>query len=196
MGLAIVLAAVLTAGCGVLEPRDANPPDTGPDIPFENPVEPQIVLDNIEATLEAKSEINYRESLAPDFIATALGSSDNCGIVEDGWTREDEIDLTRLWTSTEATIALDWSPPPGGFDEFFDEGTSPDGEEQRRYEGIGYTLTITEGEQSITYSGLVNMYFREVAGVWIIYRWDDLDDGSSNFTWTRIRCVGQVELGP
>jgi hypothetical protein len=65
----------------------------------------------------------------------------------------------------------------------------------RYYRDLGYRLTFTLGGKSVTYSGLVDLYFEDDGGgLWFFTMWTDKRDGSSNRTWGWLRGRRRVEF--
>jgi hypothetical protein len=169
-------ALLFASGC-IFDTRDPDPPSDGQEIPYENPTEPRIVLSNTKATLELFSSGNYINALLPDFTVTPapIDEADWQGRT---WTVQQEQ------SATDAILAAARGTIP---DQTRDAGTGPGGERQEYYENLGYEIVFTQGAATVTYSGKANLYFREDAGIWRIYDWIDLEDGSGHPTWGRLR---------
>ncbi len=191
---ALLFLAVAGAGCGLLDTRDPEPPREIIEIPYETPDEPAVVLRNIEATLEAKSTINYETSLLEDFTfrPTDADAQDFEALLP--WTKEKEVAVTDAFLNDflieTGAVTLTWTVPS----QFLEAGQSPQGERQVYYQDLGYRLEFQLGDLTRVYSGECDLYFREtgVGNLWAIYDWQDKEDGSSNETWGRLRIDRRV----
>lgn len=192
--IALWFLALAGAGCGLLDTRDPEPPREIIEIPYETPDEPAVVLRNIEATLEAKSTINYETSLLEDFTFRPTDADAQDFEVLLPWTKAKEVSVTDAFLNeflTETgTVTLTWTVPS----QFLEAGQSPQGERQVYYQDLGYRLEFQLGDLTRVYSGECDLYFREsgVGNLWAIYDWQDKEDGSSNETWGRLRIDRRV----
>ncbi|MCA9728713.1 MAG: hypothetical protein R3E12_01325 [Candidatus Eisenbacteria bacterium] len=187
------LSLLAFAGCGVLDTRTAEPPDVTIEIPYSDPLEPGIVLDNIKATLQAKSTNNYGTSLHDDFTFQPADVDAADFAVNLPWTKDKEVAVTDAFLndflSETGLVGVTWDVPSSTLE----AGQSDTGERQVYYQDLGYTLTFQLGILTRTYSGSCDMYFREGAGgFWSIYDWQDKEDGSGNATWGRLRIDRRV----
>lgn len=189
-----VLLCGLSAGCGLLDTRDPEPPRVIIEIPYETPDEPIVVLRNIEATLEAKSTINYETSLTEDFTFLPTDADAQDFQANLPWTKAKEVAATDAFLndflSENGVVTLTWTVPAN----FLEAGQSPQGERQVYYQDLGYRLEFQLGGASRVYSGECDLYFREsgVGNLWAIYDWQDKEDGSSNASWGRLRIDKRV----
>lgn len=182
-----LLAALLTVVCGCLfstrEPEDSQ---GNGQVPFDNPTEPRLVLDNVRRTFAAKSITNYDRSLYTEFEFRPDPSDDIPPGFFEGWGRVEEVDGMAAVLSSAGTVVFTWTPagnpipvPGGDPDDLF-------------YEGLAYQMRFTNPGQTVTMSGRCDLYMRYVDGLYEIYRWDDIMDGSGNETLGMRRWKGPI----
>lgn len=183
-----------SAGCGLLDTRDPEPPRVIVEIPYETPDEPVKVLRNIKATLEAKSTINYETSLTEDFNFLPTDADAQDFQVNVPWTKAKEVAVTDAFLNDflneTGVVTLTWTVPAN----FLEAGQGPSGERQVYYQDLGYRLEFQLGAASRVYSGECDLYFREsgVGNLWAIYDWQDKEDGTTNAAWGRLRIDRKV----
>lgn len=183
----LIAAALLAALAGCLfstrEPEDS--PDTG-QIQFDTPTEPRLVLDNVRRTFAARSITNYDRSIFREFEFRPDPSDDIPDGFFDAWGRVEEIDGMAAVLSSEGTVTFTWTPAG-------DPIAVPDGDpDDRFYEGLAYQMRFTKAGKIVTMSGRCDLYMRYVDGLYEIYRWDDIMDGSGNETLGMRRWKGPV----
>lgn len=178
------------AGCP-FDPRPApvpcdpmtDPSCRGP-APFEPPLAPENVRNNIEAALERPTiDPNYRDSLnemfryIPDQAAAALATASECPTLFDNWNRDREIELAQ--TVFEASGGLRPTSVTVTFQTFMDSGELND--PRRRY-NVRYEVAITFVDSSMTPPTRTDRYgstakwdlFQDVlSSSWTLERWED-----------------------
>ncbi len=182
--MAGVLLAAL-AGClfSTREPEDS--PDTD-QVQFDTPTEPRLVLDNVRRTFVAKSITNYDRSLFGEFEFRPDPSDDIPPGFFDNWGRSEEIAGMAAVLSSEGAVVFTWTPAG-------DPIAVPDGDpDDRFYEGLAYQMRFTHANRTVTMSGRCDLYMSYVDGLYEIYRWDDIMDGSGNETLGMRRWKGPV----
>lgn len=178
-----MLLAILAAGCGLFDPREAETPGNENQIPWNPPLTMSVALKNIERTLEAKSVANYERSLATIFTV-AGDPTDLAEIGEDPflqWDRNQEVSVMSQILSTSATVTLNWTV-----------GDSAVVGENQYYKDIVYTLKFRWPNDDTIYSGKADLYFIEDNGQWYLSHWEDKRDGSGNPTWGMLRNDGSL----
>lgn len=180
---------LVTLGCGIFDTRDPEPPSDTEEIPFQNPIEPRIVLENTKATLERFSSGNYINALLEDFAFSPdpVDAADWDGRAwgkQQEQTATDAILRAARGGNGTGTLVLTWDVP----EQTRDAGTGPLGEPQEYYENLGYQIVFTQGTATVTYAGKANLYFRQGStGLWAIYNWEDLQEDDTHPTWGRLR---------
>jgi hypothetical protein len=95
-GRVLLVAFLLAAsvGCGIFEPRDANPPGSE-GTPWVSPTLPAQVFLNLESGLEDLTGVNYEKSLGDAFTFIPLQSDvDRLGAAAFAdWTKTVEVDF-------------------------------------------------------------------------------------------------------
>ena len=189
VGVAGILAVVATlglAGCP-FEPRDAPTPcDPLTDIncrapaPFEPPLAPENVRNNIEAALERPTvEPNYKDSLnelfryLPDL--DVLNADPACFV---NWNRTIEVDLIR--TVLEAAAGIRPKTVTVSFPLFQDSGELND--PRRRY-NVRYEVALTFTDSTMAPPVRIDRYgatakwdfVRDTLNSsWTLERWEDI----------------------
>jgi hypothetical protein len=184
--LALVLVAASGMGC-IFDTRTPDPPGD-PPIPWINPTEPRLVLENIKVTLNRKSASNYTRSLSDDFAfepdVTDAGTVGESFFA--GWNKDREGAAFSQIVNSAGTINFIWTPKG-------DPLSVPDKPEDKYYENIVYSMQFAKTQPepgNITFSGKADLYLRETGGVWAVYKWVDKRDGSTNSTLGMARYTG------
>ena len=172
-----VLVLLMVAGGCVLEPREAEAPDSEDGGTWITPNLPKDVFVNLITGLAAAANSNYERSLDQDFTfiplpedVSALGSE-----VFEGWNKEIEMGmLTRL----------------KGI--FLGERTIQFGDENMVFElenvEVGYaefegeyviTLEPGDGSPIETYAGRAIFFLEKPTQGWVLTRWEDIDVSGS-----------------
>ena len=178
--MALIIAALtllMAAGGCVLEPREAESPDSGDEGTWITPNLPKDVFVNLTTGLAADANSNYERSLDQNFIfiplpedVSALGSE-----VFEGWNKEIEMEmLTRLKGIFLGERAI----------QFGDENMVFDREDELlgRWEFEGeYIITLDPGDGSPieTYSGRAIFYLEKQTQGWMLTKWEDIDVSGS-----------------
>jgi hypothetical protein len=183
-GILVVVATLGLVGCP-FEPRDAPTPcDPLTDIncrapaPFESPLAPENVRNNIKAALERPTvEPNYKDSLDEMFRYIPnlfTGSDDPCFV---NWNRETEVDLMR--TVLEAAVGIRPKTVTVSFPRF--EETAELSPPRLRYT-VRYEVVLTFTDSTLTpptrsdrYGATANWDFirDELNSSWTLERWED-----------------------
>jgi len=184
-GILTVIATLGLAGCP-FEPRDAPTPcdpetdiNCRPPAPFESPLAPENVRNNIEAAFERPTvEPNYRNSLndlfryIPDEFN---GSTDPCF---ENWNREVEVDVVRR--VLEASVGIRPTSVAVSFPLFQDSGelNLP----RLRY-NVRYEVVLTFTDSTLTppirtdrYGAIAKWDFirDDLNSSWTLERWEDI----------------------
>ena len=94
-----------------------------------------------------------------------------------------------LASAGNATVELRWAFTPDQPDSI-----PPEGEIGWWYKELSYRLVFTEGADSVAYAGLVDLYFQDDDGTYLITRWaDKTDRQGGDHTWGWLRYQAEVE---
>jgi hypothetical protein len=180
----LLVALLLQGGCSLFEPRKAEEPGGGEQVPWDPPTSMAVALRNIERALEAKSLTNYDRSLAQTFVfepdpvdVSEIGSNP----FED-WDREQEVATMSQILATSAEISLEWTVRDSVIVSV----------SEAYYEDLGYRLVFSWGDRDTIFSGNADLYFVEDNNQWFLSRWVDKRDGSGHLTWGRLRNQGSL----
>jgi hypothetical protein len=185
--LGLILVA-LAAGC-ILQPREAEDPNSNSGPVWVQPVYLGNALGNMERSLESKVLTNYGRSFSSVIFVLELDPTDLADLGEnrfDPWSAAQEEQLmTGILNQTPATLSVTWT-----VGDSLEESSSV-----RYYRDLRYRLTFFQAGISVVYSGLVDLYFTDDGtGSWYVTRWVDKRDGSANPTWGWLRGRNQVEF--
>jgi hypothetical protein len=186
LGGLILFGMILASSC-VFTPRDpAEPSDN--NVEWIRPIEPEAVIVNMEAAIEARQALNYENSLADDFDFTpsTFDSLEAATGYFDDWGKARELaSIDRLYTQVDS-LRLEWHFDPNeDLDEFGDYAIVT----LERYQlFVSYT-----GSDQVVFEGSARMYLRDIGGQWFLYLWDELGEDFDN-SWGRMRA--NLEIAP
>lgn len=190
MGLIVMVGGALVlalSACGLFDIRDEVPPSVGTCGQGESPTSSDIVLENLAASIECRSDGSglFAQSITDGFWLD-LDDQDafdlnQLGVPRDSINRSDVISAQeRIATAVEF---------PDSFRFVFTPVVPQDqGGSQVYYEFMPYRLEMyqTDGDSVVLttqYSGTVDLTVSEQqTGTWAISRWADHKDGSFNST--------------
>lgn len=186
--LLCLMVTGLLGGC-LFTPREPGVP-VGEEVEWKSPTEPAIVLENITASIEANRLVNYGRSFHEEKIEMEFDAADqSAGDPElfSDWTNVDEELRMRGIMPEEGltTIELSWDIP----DDLFEPN-----ENEAYYENLGYRLVFGQGSKQIVYEGIVELWFFDQNGEWVIHKWlDERKPGSDQHSWGYLRLKNVIE---
>ena len=181
----------LSACTGAWNPSDACDPDPCSALPWTDPITPQKVLINVQVAFSAKSVANYERSLSSDF--TFLPAAADRDLVTasdptffDGWNKQREIaTFLSVFQQSDGAVTFTWGPPIPGIESMLTDSEDPGG--GRYFHNLKYRMVFQRVGADTTISGLVDLYLRDEAAGWSIYKWIDQQDGLGNATLGLVR---------
>lgn len=189
-GVAVV--ALLFGPSCFLDPREPDPP-TEVEVPFDSPVTPQTVLKNMRVALNAKSVTTYERSLSDDYRFRPDPSDSlqvsNPAIFNDFNKAEERNAWTQIFADTtkvRVTVAYRWNPPSGA-ESALQTQPADDGTNGQFFKDLAYEIKFTKTGTTVIFGGRVDLYLREDAGLWSVYRWKDERDETYPTTSGRLR---------
>ena len=174
--VAFLLAA--SAGCGIFEPRDANPPGSE-GTPWVSPTLPAQVFLNLESGLEDLTGVNYEKSLGDAFTFIPLQSDvDRLGAAAFAdWTKTVEVEVTQKILGDATKVAVSFINPEQIRNEAdFADFRAP-------YELI---VTYTRGDVD-TLKAVAQFDMQRLGQGWSLIRWTDQEGVEGFATWGYLR---------
>jgi hypothetical protein len=166
-------------------------------VPWLDPITPARALTNVRVTFSAKAVPNYDRSLADDFTFVPapadldLVSASGDPTFFDNWTKQRELAaFTSVFLQSPGTVSFAWGPPDPDTITLLSDGSDPGGGEY--YPHLKYQMLFQRSGADTAISGFVDLYVRQQAAGWQIYRWVDQQDGSANATLGLVRWRGRV----
>jgi len=181
---AVLAGMILATGC-VFEPRTPSDPSEV-TVGWIRPIEPENVLFNIKAGIDAEYSTNYSNSLHADF--TYVPSAGNVEEAPDGyfddWDAERELAaLDKLFLQVDS-LRVEWNFDPN-------EDLTESGDEAIA-ELENYQLFASySGSEQVVYEGYARLILRYENSQWQLYQWDESDNGSLQ-SWGRLRANLQI----
>jgi hypothetical protein len=181
LGLAGCLAA---AGC-LFVPRDAEPPETGNIVRYQEQISPAAAWDNLETSIEATHAPGWEGAISPDFhyIPDSAAESQFPGVFTD-WNRDKELAFINRFYNSGVTISarmrnLEFVVPPSSGSESI-------------WENVIYDLTVTGagGGSSVRYRGSAIITFALEGNFWYITEWRDQQGESDPDTQQLLSTLG------
>jgi hypothetical protein len=183
---AALAGMILATGC-VFEPRDPEDPSEVV-VDWIRPIEPENVLFNMKASIDAEYSTNYSNSLHADFtFVQSFGNVEEAapGYFDD-WGAERELAALDALFNQAISLRVEWNFDPN-------EDLTESGDEAIA-ELTNYQLFVTRPPDSeVVYEGyakLVMKYDTE-SSQWQLYRWDESENGSYQ-SWGRLRADLQI----
>jgi hypothetical protein len=181
---AALAGMILATGC-VFEPRDPSDPSEV-TVGWIRPIEPENVLFNLKAGIDAEYSTNYSNSLHADF--TYVPSAGNVEEAEPGyfddWGAERELAALDMLFLQVDSLRVEWNFDPN-------EDLTESGDEAIA-ELEGYQLFASySGSEQVVYEGYARLILRYENSQWQLYRWDETDNGSYQ-SWGRLRANLQI----
>jgi hypothetical protein len=163
------LLAVLSAGGCLLQPRDAEPPETGEIVEYLEQIIPANVWDNLETSAEATHAPGWEAAIeATDFryIPDSAAEAQFPGVFAD-WGPEKEIAFINALYNADVEIVATMRNP-----EFV---VPPSSGSVSVWENVIYDLTVTStvDQSSVRYRGSAIITFTLVGSFWYITEWRD-----------------------
>ncbi len=182
----VLFGMILASGC-VFTPRDpAEPSDN--NVEWIRPIEPEAVIVNMEAAIEARQALNYENSLAEDFDFTpsVVDSTEASPGYFATWGKTRELSgMDRLYTQVDS-LRLEWNFDPNEDMDDFGDYAIIDLDNYQLF--VSYT-----GSEQVVFEGVARLYLRDIDGQWFLYLWDELGANSDN-SWGRLR--SNLEIAP
>lgn len=174
----VPLLMLVSAGCSLFEPRDAEPPGSG-GTPWQVPTVPTAVFRNMESGLEDLTGVNYERSLNDAFTYVPDGGTASQfppGRFEN-WSRQDEITVIQRIVGDNSDVSVTFTNTPitdtGSFAQF--EGT------------YALVLTSTATGDVTEYRARARYDLVRSGSGWQLVKWEDLDPESGFATWGFLR---------
>lgn len=174
--VAFLLAAA--AGCGIFEPREANPPGSE-GTPWVSPTLPAQVFLNLESGLEDLTGVNYEKSLGDAFTFIPLPADvDRLGAtVFADWTKAVEVEVMQRVLGDATKVGVSFINPQQIRNEAdFADFRAP-------YELI---VTYTRGEID-TFKAVAQFDMQRLGQGWSLIRWTDQEGVEGYPTWGYLR---------
>ena len=184
-----ILTALAAGGC-LFDTREAEDPEQeGEEVPWKDPQDLADALENMKLSLEAQVLTNYGRSFSEDRLVMVLDEGDLAELGEnplEPWSKEDEeLRMSGILVAANASLAVEWGPA---------EPIAHSASESY-YEDLTYRLIFEKQEQTVVYSGLVDLWFEDDGtGLYFITMWIDKQDASGNRTWGWLRARNKVEF--
>ncbi len=183
LGTILAIMLLLSAGC-VFTPRSPEDP-VEVEIEWISPHQPENVLANMEAALEARYITYYRDSLHGEFLFLASAQA----IAQQPWDQYFEgFGLERELAATEAlflqveTLQVDWN---------YDEDPEVVGDEAT-FSLDNYQLTVVYGDGSERiFSGSAELKLVKDPD-WKLIEWDETQNSADN-SWGTLRASQEIE---
>lgn len=184
------LAALVAAGClpwtGCLfVPREAEPPETGTIVRYQEQISPAAAWDNLETSAEATHAPGWENAISPDFryIPDSAAESQFPGVFTD-WNRDKELAFINRFYNSGVTISarmrnLEFVVPPSSGSESV-------------WENVIYDMTVTGagGGSSVRYRGSAIITFALEGNFWYIKEWRDQQGESDPDTQQLLSTLG------
>lgn len=177
---------VAVPGCGLLEPREPEPP-TESGLNYRPPTDPAILLANLQSAIEQKNAANYTSCFAdqargaqPFVFVPSADAAAVYGAVFSSWSVADEQSyfqnlVARSSTQAYATLALTLQSTSVTADSVVSS-----------YE---YVLVFEHGDQGFprTARGRLQFTLRvDASNFWMIQRWVDFAT-TSDLSWSHFK---------
>jgi len=176
--LLVAFLLVVGVGCGIFEPRDANPPGSE-GTPWVSPSLPAQVFLNLESGLEDLTGVNYEKSLGDAFTFIPLPSDvDRLGAAAFAdWTKTVEVEVTQKILGDATKVAVSFiNPQQIRNEQDFADFRAP-------YELI---VTYTRGEID-TFKAVAQFDMQRLGQGWGLIRWTDQEGVQGFATWGYLR---------
>ena len=95
-----------------------------------------------------------------------------------------------VFRQSAGTVTFTWGPPIPATQDMLSDDADPGG--GRYYNNLKYRMVFLCAGADTTISVLVDLYLREQADGWSIYKWADQQDGLGNATLGLVRWRGSV----
>jgi len=175
--IAIIIFMFLFSSCDWFKPREAEKP-WKEESEWQEPVNPSIVISNLENAFEDRNIVNYESSFALSFIF--YGDPSDSQYVEPGifndWDKEVEKEVAILIFNTFSNIQL-------YFEDSLKDST---GIAANFYEL--YTMNLESIDSTIIAKGLATFQLTlDSSNLWSIVEWKDFRIDSSFVDWGIIK---------
>jgi hypothetical protein len=178
MPVMAVLLALLSLGCSIFEPRDAETPGSE-GTPFIAPDVPSLVFSNMKSGLEDLTGVNYEKSLGDAFTFIPLPADEDAlgPEVYQDWTKAVEMNVTNRILADASNLLVSFINPEQIRDEAdFADFRAP-------YE---LTVTYSSGDTE-TFKGVAQFDMQRLGGNWYLIRWTDQEGVEGFATWGYLR---------
>ena len=183
---ALCLAGCLASGGCLFVPRDAEPPETGNIVRYQEQISPAAAWDNLETSAEATHAPGWENAIHPTtftYIPDSAAESQFPGVFA-GWSREQELAFINRFYNSGVTISvrmrnLEFVVPPtsGG---------------ESVWENVIYDMTVTStgGGAPVRYRGSAIITFALEGNFWYITEWRDQQGESDPDTQQLLSTLG------
>lgn len=180
-----LFACLAPAGC-LFAPRDAEPPETGTIVRYQEQISPAAAWDNLETSAEATHAPGWEGAISSQsfhYVPDSAAENQFPGAFTD-WNREKEIAfINRLYNSGVTITArmrnLEFVVPPSSGSESIWENVIYD-----------VTVTSTADGSSIRYRGSAIITFALEGNFWYIREWRDQQGESDPDTHQLLSTLG------
>ena len=183
---AIILLVSLVAACGLFEPREPEPPGQS-SLNFRPPLEPSIVVENLQNAVEQKNSANYGSCFSDpssggrsfSFTPSAEAAAQYGPILAD-WGYQQELSYF------QNLIAR--SPSNAGAALFLTQKSALVSADSVVY-SFDYVFTFEHNDPGIARSARGNLQFvmaPDAANRWSIHRWADFKTGDE-ISWSMLK---------
>jgi len=177
--LSIGLAATLASGC-IFDPRDAEPPGTGPGSTWVVPNLPSNVFTNMRNGLEDLSGVNYKRSIQDVYMFIPLpedASNPTLAGAFDNWTADVEKDVLDRLLADATDIEVSFTNIQQTFDR------TP-----FAYFNLDYELRVIDTVTDTTfYKGKAEFRMQDGSKGWQLIRWQDIERVAGFASWGFLR---------
>ncbi len=183
---AILIAASLCAACGLFEPREPEPPGQS-SLNFRPPLEPSIVIENLQNAVEQKSSANYGSCFSdpstggrPFSFTPSSDASAQYGSIFVDWGYQQEL------AYFQNLIAR--SPSSAGAALFFTQKSALVSADSVVY-SFDYVFTFEHNDPGIARTARGNLQFvlaPDASNRWSIHRWADFKTGD-DISWSMLK---------
>lgn len=173
----LVTGMLAVSGCGLFETRDPIVSE-GDDSIWQTPTTPEIIIDNLEAALEAGNFSDYLRAFTTDFVfrpdeadVAQLAISRPGEMVYEGWDRDVETQVAETIFGAVDDVDVSFV--------FLDEVFIAAG----RILEYDYVLSLTTAGSVTEKRGEVWFQVRNESGEWLIFDWEDIANAPQADSW-------------
>ncbi len=181
-----LLMLTLLQGCGIFETRKAEPPSTGGSV-FVQPVQPDIVISNLQDAVKTMNTQNYLRCLSDSafhFTPTVKAQQSNPAIWNQWGKAQEQLYFDNLRASGEKLT--------GDQLQLNDQDIVQQSGNREQF-SANYTLTVvhnrsSQGIPSVATGKLVFILQADGFGLWHIISWTDIN-ATGSFSWSDLKAA-------